>query len=168
MSLLRLLGTSAPRNNLMFSLATPARSMSSELFRPFGSDWPASFFDRPFPGSDEKGWRPSVDVHRNDEAIIITADLPGIKEEDVKIVVKGGVLKISGQREESTERKSEDGTSVYTERHFGSFHRSFELPEAASPEDINAALKDGVLKVTIPTPAAVPATVEHKIPIAKL
>eukprot|EP00013_Stygamoeba_regulata_P018944 CAMPEP_0177657922 /NCGR_PEP_ID=MMETSP0447-20121125/16502_1 /TAXON_ID=0 /ORGANISM="Stygamoeba regulata, Strain BSH-02190019" /LENGTH=118 /DNA_ID=CAMNT_0019162427 /DNA_START=247 /DNA_END=603 /DNA_ORIENTATION=- len=117
---------------------------------------------------DDKAFRPSMDVHRDEKAITITADLPGIKEDDIKIVVKDGQLKISGKREEHTEKKNEDGSSFYTERRFGSFQRSFQLPEGTTTDGINAALKDGVLQVSIPVPASTEVVNEHQIPVSKL
>lgn len=99
-----------------------------------------------------RGWSPSVDIVRDDEAIVLRADVPGIEPDEVKISVGDGVLTVSGEHEEKTEEKKEH--YVRRERHYGSFSRSMPLPSGVEPEDIKATTDKGVLEVTIPLPEA--------------
>lgn len=92
----------------------------------------------------------SMDVVRRDDAIVIRADIPGIKREDVEISVEDGVLTVAGEHEEKTDEKTEH--YVRRERHIGSFSRSMTLPRGVKPDDIEATAADGVLEVTIPLP----------------
>ena len=103
-------------------------------------------------GGRQRAWTPAVDVVRRDGNIIVRADIPGIKPEDVKIEVDNDVLTVSGEHEERTEEKEED--YVRRERRYGSFSRSLALPRGVDPKDITATTHDGVLEVTIPAPKA--------------
>jgi len=98
----------------------------------------------------QHGWVPSVDLVRRDDALVLRADIPGIKPEDVKIEVEDNVLTVSGEHREETEEKEEH--YVRRERRFGSFSRSMVLPQGVTAEDIEATTEDGVLEVTIPAP----------------
>lgn len=103
-------------------------------------------------------WTPSVDVIHKGGNVILRADLPGIRPEEVKVTVEDDVLTLSGEHtEESTE---EEGSYMRRERRFGSFSRSMSLPPGVKAEDIESTTKDGVLEVTIPLPAA-----EEKQPV---
>ncbi|MDX2020173.1 MAG: HSP20 family small heat-shock protein [Deltaproteobacteria bacterium] len=123
----------------------------------FGNVWAADpframeeFWGREGAGLARKAasFVPSVEVKENAEGYVVKADLPGLKQEDVKITLTGNVLRIEGHRhEETTEEK--DRYHV-TERSYGSFARSFALPEGTNPDSVSALMKDGVLTVTIP------------------
>jgi HSP20 family protein len=120
------------------------------------------FFDAPF--VKENGtprFSPRVDVYEEKDALVLAAELPGLKAEDVKVDVEKNVLTLSGERKlEKQEEK--DGYRVL-ERQFGSFARSFVLPETVDGEKIEAALADGVLKVRIPKrPQAQPRKITVK------
>ena len=91
---------------------------------------------------------PEVDITGTDNEITITADLPGIDVKDVKIDVRDNVLTISGERKEESEKKEKN--CYRSERFFGSFQRSFALPDGLDQEKVKAAYKNGVLTVTIP------------------
>jgi HSP20 family protein len=91
---------------------------------------------------------PSFEVKETDGAYHFKADLPGIKDEDLEIQVLGNRLTISGKRE--AEKKEENETYHLFERSFGSFSRTFTLPEEVEPRDVHAELKQGVLSLTIP------------------
>ena len=97
-------------------------------------------------------WSPVSDVLETDDAIVITAELPGVKDEDIDISVQDGMLAISGERR-LAEDVTEDGYR-HVERSYGGFRRTFRLPECVREEDISAATSYGVLKITIPKPAA--------------
>lgn len=101
----------------------------------------------------QHGWVPSVDLIRRDDALVLRADIPGIKPEDVKIEVEDNVLTVSGAHREETEEKKEH--YMRRERRFGSFSRSMVLPKGVTAEDIEATTEDGVLEVTIPAPKTV-------------
>ncbi len=93
-------------------------------------------------------WAPVSDVVETDDAILITAELPGVKDEDIEISVHRGVLEIGGERRREEEVRK-DGY-VHRERSYGGFLRTFRLPEGTREEDIHAATSYGVLKITVP------------------
>ncbi len=95
-------------------------------------------------------WKPVVDIFDKDDAIVIHAELPGVKKENVAIEVKDNVLTLRGERTESKEIKEDK--YYRKERTFGSFHRAFTLPAAVNPDSIRATFKDGVLEIEIPKP----------------
>jgi HSP20 family protein len=91
---------------------------------------------------------PSFDVKETPEAYVFTADMPGIRREDLDIQLAGNRLTINGHRESETRREEH---RVYSqERSFGSFSRSFTLPEEVESAKVAAELKDGVLSLTVP------------------
>lgn len=102
--------------------------------------------------SGERGWVPSVDLVRKDDELVLKADLPGIKPDEVKITVEDDVLTVSGEHEEKKAEEREN--FVRRERRYGSFSRSLSLPRGVKAEDIEATTEDGVLDVTIPLPKA--------------
>ena len=94
---------------------------------------------------------PRVDIAETDNALTVHAELPGIDKKDVKITINdGNILTISGEkkREEKTEDKEKNYMRI--ERSYGSFARSFTLPDNVSTENINAAFDNGVLTITVP------------------
>ena len=97
-------------------------------------------------------WSPASDVIETDEAIVITAELPGVKDEDVHITVQDGVLRIAGERKLQEEVR--DDRFYRLERSYGGFERTFPLPAGVKEDDISAGIAYGVLKITIPKPAA--------------
>ena len=90
---------------------------------------------------------PSFEVKEAGDKLVVRADLPGLAEKDLDISVHNGVLSISGSRA-AEERKEGESFYVY-ERQYGSFSRSFALPESADPEKVDARLESGVLTVEI-------------------
>ncbi|HWA55008.1 MAG TPA: Hsp20/alpha crystallin family protein [Solirubrobacterales bacterium] len=97
-------------------------------------------------------WTPSVDVLRKNGNVILRADLPGIKPEEVKITIEDDVLTLSGEHTEVSEEEGDD--YMRRERRCGSFSRSMTLPAGVKAEDIQSTTADGVLEVTIPLPKA--------------
>lgn len=91
---------------------------------------------------------PAVDVSETDKAYEITAELPGMDEKNVEVKVASGLLTIKGEKEEDKEEKKKD--YYRRERSFGSFERSFQVPESVDPDKIEASFKKGVLSVTLP------------------
>jgi len=91
---------------------------------------------------------PNVDVKETADAYVFKADVPGIKEKDVEVALVGNRLTVSGKREE--ERREEKETYYATERSYGSFTRTFTMPDGTDPEHARADLKEGVLTITVP------------------
>lgn len=102
-------------------------------------------------GTLPRRWSPVSDVIETEDSIVITAELPGVKDEDVHITVQDGVLRISGVRRLEEETHEERFHRI--ERSYGDFERSFTLPRGVSEDDIRAGVAYGVLKVTIPKPS---------------
>jgi HSP20 family protein len=92
-------------------------------------------------------WAPLVDITEDDQEYLIKAELPEVKKGDVKVRVEDGVLTISGERHFEKEEKNKRYHRV--ERAYGSFLRSFTLPEDADADKVNAEFKDGVLTVHV-------------------
>ena len=93
-------------------------------------------------------YMPHFDVKENKGAYVLTADLPGVKDEDVDVSLNGNLLTVSGKREDE---RREDGEQYYSvERSHGTFSRSFSLPDGIDGGAISADLKSGVLTVQIP------------------
>ena len=87
----------------------------------------------------------------SDKGYEITADLPGMEEKNIEIKVTDGVLTMKGERQEEKEEKKKD--YYLSERRFGSFERSFGVPDSVDPSKIEASFKKGVLTVTLPKKA---------------
>lgn len=98
-------------------------------------------------------WAPAVDVLSTNGDIVIRAELPGVKQEDVDITLQNGVLTISG--EHKTEGEEERGGYHIRERRQGAFRRSMTLPEDVDESKVHARFEDGVLQVTVEGAAAV-------------
>lgn len=107
-------------------------------------------------------WAPLVDITEDDREYLIKAELPEVKKEDVKVTVEHGNLNITGAR---TLEKEENGRHYHRiERSYGSFLRSFVLPDDADPQQVNAEFKDGVLRVRVlKLEKALPKSVEIKV-----
>lgn len=101
-----------------------------------------------FPALERSGFNPSFEVTETKDGYVFKADVPGVKAEEIEIATTGNRLQISGKRESEQESKTD---TVYTyERQYGSFSRSFTLPDGADLEHGKSELKDGVLTVVIP------------------
>ncbi|HIF55792.1 MAG: Hsp20/alpha crystallin family protein [bacterium] len=111
--------------------------------------------------SVDRDWEPHVDVIETDEELTLTAELPGLSENDVTINLENSVLSVSGEK---TAIRNEDETeqrSHVWERRYGSFNRSFTLPRTVSTEDIGALFENGVLTIHMPkVPGAKGRTIE--------
>ncbi|MGC2589798.1 MAG: Hsp20/alpha crystallin family protein [Pseudolabrys sp.] len=90
----------------------------------------------------------AVDVAESEKAYEVTAELPGIDEKNIEVKVANGILTMKGEKQEEKEEKKKD--YYLQERHYGSFKRSFEIPEGVDPDKIEAIFKKGVLTVTLP------------------
>jgi len=92
-------------------------------------------------------WSPAVDIIEDDKEFLIKAELPDIRKEDVHVTVDNGVLTISGERKWENEEKNKRYHRV--ERAYGSFTRSFSLPDGADPGKVRAECKDGILQIHV-------------------
>lgn len=111
------------------------------LFKPFWGE-----LKRRFGGE----WAPDIDVFRQGDRMIVQADLPGVRKEDLEVTVDEGLLVIKGTRKSETEVSEEDYYRM--ERCSGEFYRRVALPFEVPPETVEAHFKDGVLKVEFPVP----------------
>jgi HSP20 family protein len=98
-------------------------------------------------------WAPAIDVVTKDSDLVVRAELPGVKQEDVDITLQDNVLTISGERK--AEQEEERGGYHVRERRYGSFSRSLALPEGLDESKIHARYENGVLEVTVEGAAAV-------------
>jgi HSP20 family protein len=123
-------------------------SIQSEMNRLFNT-----FFDAPTTGNGgaARRWLPAMDVVETDEHFVLTADLPGLSEDDVSIEVEENVLTVSGERKAAHEDKREGFVRV--ERSYGAFRRSLTLPEGVDADAVSASFDKGVLEIRIPKPA---------------
>ncbi|HEY8537425.1 MAG TPA: Hsp20/alpha crystallin family protein [Steroidobacteraceae bacterium] len=125
----------------------PFREME-DMFRqysPFFGRWLRRWDD------DTATWRPAADITETEKEYLIKAELPEVRKEDVKIELNEGVLTISGERKKEKEEK--EANEIRVESFYGTFSRSFALPEDANPDAITAECKDGVVKIHIPKTA---------------
>jgi HSP20 family protein len=99
-------------------------------------------------GEQGAGWSPSVDISETEREYLIRASLPAVRKEDVRVTVDDGMLTLSGERRQQQEQKDEKFHKV--ESFYGSFSRSFSLPEGTDPGSIRAESKDGVLTIHVP------------------
>lgn len=95
-------------------------------------------------------WAPQLETFRKDGKLVLRADLPGLSKDDVEIEVDDDMLTISGER--TDEFKDERDDYYRSERSYGRFCRTVQLPDGVNPDEIAASFKDGVLEVTLPEP----------------
>jgi HSP20 family protein len=121
----------------------PMSGMLDDMFAPLRMNVPA------LPAA----WMPRTDIRETDKEYILDIALPGVKKEDVKVEVKNDILTITGEKK--TEKEEKGKTWLRRESSYGSFQRSFSLPEGLHTEDVRASCKDGVLTLTMRKPAEV-------------
>lgn len=129
------------------------RSPLAELTDP--RSWLSPFFadiDSTLTGLEQRVWSPAIDVVKQNGNLVIRADVPGMKPEEIDIEIEDDVLTLSGEHTE--EKEEREGQYMRRERRSGSFRRSIGLPASVDPEQIEAVCKDGVLEVTVPVPSA--------------
>ncbi len=142
---------------------TPVMAIQNEMNRMFDQ-----FFSDPFtllPLSSMRNitdFLPRIDVSETDQAMQVTAELPGMQEKDIQIALENEALVISGEKKNDLEEKGKNYHRI--ERNYGSFQRVIPLVSEVEAEKVEAVFKNGVLTITLPkTPAA--AKLSHKIEI---
>jgi HSP20 family protein len=98
----------------------------------------------------EMKWRPAIDVEEKDGTYVVKADLPGLKKKDIHLELRDGYLTMKGERRSEHEENKDNFHRI--ERTYGSFERTFRVPEGVTEKDIHAKYKDGVLELTVPAP----------------
>ena len=113
-------------------------------------------------GGEAGQWTPVADISETEQEYVIKAELPEVKKEDVKVTLDNGIMTIAGERKYQKEQN--DASEIRIESFYGTFSRSFSLPENIDAKGIRAETKDGVLRVKIPKmQAAVPKTVSIEV-----
>jgi HSP20 family protein len=110
-------------------------------------------FDSPFGGLTRSSeffdvWTPALDVYEDNDNLIVKAELPGLKKDEIDISIHEGALHISGERKQETQNK--DAETYRSERFYGRFHRTVGLPKAVQVDKVQASYRDGILTVTLP------------------
>ena len=137
--------TQKPRSN------SPFQSLQDEIERMFHAfSLPELSWRAGMPGSEGTlGLR--INVSESDTAIQVTADLPGVQEDDIDVTLEGDLLRISAEKSAETEK--EEKTWHVVERSYGRYERAMHVPAGIDPDSIKAGYKDGVLTIDIPKPA---------------
>jgi len=96
----------------------------------------------------EGAWSPAIDVYDSKDNVMVKADIPGMKKDEIEVSVHGDTLIIKGEKKQEKEVKEKD--YVRTERFYGSFNRAISLPAAVDASKVNATYKNGVLELVLP------------------
>lgn len=130
--------------------------MQDEMARLWSQTWP--FMPRPLARPLRRlamaTWTPRIDVYTKDGNLMVKAELPGMKKEDIDVSLEDGDLIIRGERKAEHEVKEENYYRM--ERSYGSFYRRLPLDFTPRAEEIKATYKDGILEITVPRPAETP------------
>ncbi len=121
------------------------RTLQEEVNRLFSTNLTRGFGEE---GIGRGAWNPSVDIYENKDQIVLEAELPGMNREDFDLTVENNVITLRGQRQ--FEKKDDTDNYHRVERSYGSFTRSFTLPQTVSTEGATAEYRNGVLRVTLP------------------
>src|ERR1043165_2409392 len=118
----------------------------------FGRNWLAPQWGWPGVGrrSGSGVWAPQIEVSQRNNELVVRADLPGMKKDDIAIEVTDNDITISGERRQEQETEREG--FYRSERTYGSFYRTIPLPEGAISDQAKASFKDGVLEIIVPAP----------------
>jgi len=133
--------------NPMFPVGRLFRMSPFAMMRDFSDEMDRMFRDA---APSLEAWAPVMDIQRVNGDLLITAELPGLKKEEVKVELTEDALIVEGERK--CEHKEEHKGYHHFERSYGKFYRSIPLPEGASLDQVKAELNDGVLKISVPVP----------------
>ena len=114
-----------------------------DLFDRMFGDWTI-----PSLWSEERVVVPAFDISETEKEYVISGEIPGIEPKDLEVTLTDGILTVKGEKKQESEEKEENYHRV--ERHYGSFQRSFRLPENIHRDKLDASYKDGILKLTLP------------------
>jgi HSP20 family protein len=135
---------------------SPFETFANEMERLFGDfGFTREWMRRPWslrmhrPGEVET-WTPQIELSQQNNELVVRADLPGLKKEDVNIDINDEAITVSGERRHESE--SESGGMYRSERNYGSFYRTIPLPKGAISDQAKATFKDGVLEIRVPAP----------------
>jgi HSP20 family protein len=124
-----------------------------------------NFLGRPLARTEwiEDAWSPSVDISETKDNLVIKAEIPGMKKEDIEISIHDSILTLRGEKKQEKEEKDVNYHRI--ERSYGSFYRSFTLPASVKADKVKATYKEGVLNITLPKteeakPKEIPINVE--------
>lgn len=127
----------------------------NDLFGRFFEDWPLAGLSR------NGSWFPALDIAEREDAVVVKAEIPGMKREDLDISVQDNHLTLSGEKKESEEHT--EGEYYHSERRYGTFRREIPLPRGVDADNVEATYQDGVLTVTLPkSEEAKPRKIEIK------
>lgn len=136
-------------------LSSTLWSLRDEINRLF--DWPSLNPSGTTDGFNH--WAPALDVYEDNDHVIVTAELPGMKKEDIEISLHENVLSIRGERK--NEKKYDGASTSREERFFGRFERSFALPKAVEADQVKATYQHGILTINLPkSPEAKPRQIK--------
>jgi len=121
------------------------RTLQEEVNRLFTGNVARAFDDE---GIARGSWSPNVDIYENKDQIVLEAELPGMKREDFDVSVENNIITLRGERH--FEKKEDSDNYHRVERAYGSFTRSFTLPNTVSSEGASADYSNGILRVTVP------------------
>ncbi len=154
--------TLLPRNAPLFAgVAREMDEMQNRMRRLFDEGFPTTL-----PAMEPVGWVPVVEIVENTDELILTAELPGMTQENIEVLFEDDVLVLRGEKKEEVREETDDRRYHLWERTYGAFRRAFTLPRTIDPTKIVAEFKDGVLTVRMPKTAQARAKA-HKIAIAK-
>jgi HSP20 family protein len=146
-------GASPIRRSPSFPSFTPMRPfslmrrLSEDMDRLFEQFWGASPISPERLGGFGEGWWPAIDMYQRDNKLVVQADVPGLAKDDIKVEVRDNQLCISGERKSATERP--EGGYYRSERSYGSFSRTIDLPPGAKADTASARFDKGVLEVEL-------------------
>ena len=129
-----------------FITTDPFRTFQQRFNRVFGDTGLTAF--PPDESLSIAAWAPACDIFETADEIVVKAELPGVKKDDVKLTIENNVLTLRGERKFEAETNKEDYHRV--EHSYGEFYRSFTLPFGIDVKNVNAEFKDGLLRVKLP------------------
>lgn len=154
--------SSRPDGALQTEALHPIQAFRQDIDRAFDNFWRMLPLSVPTLGRSGARDPVRVDVSDSDKEVTISAELPGLSEDDISVFVRDGELTIRGEKR--TDRQAEDGEVIVRERVYGTFERTIQLPDGVDGDAARASFKNGVLAIELPKTAASVASVK-RIPV---